>query len=123
MPPTLRPSPSSISITLRRQYVLPAPGRPVIPIFSAAPMPRTDPINMHRAIKTLFVFVGNPRELPPLAPALGRRPPAFAGGPPARPKSAVWRCPLGTQRGPFPDIRPPSAQVGCGDGTGPVGTG
>src|SRR5947208_14585775 len=41
MPPTLRPSPSSISMTFRRQYVLPAPGRPVIPILSASPMPPT----------------------------------------------------------------------------------
>src|SRR5256885_1123714 len=41
MPPTLRPSPSSISMTFRRQYVLPAPGRPVMPILSASPMPPT----------------------------------------------------------------------------------
>src|SRR6267378_995299 len=41
MPPTLSPSPSSISMTLRRQYVLPAPGRPVMPILSASPMPLT----------------------------------------------------------------------------------
>src|SRR3990170_4498448 len=41
IPPTLRPSASSISMTLSRQYVLPAPGRPVIPIFSASPIPPT----------------------------------------------------------------------------------
>src|SRR5438876_114713 len=41
MPPTLSPSPSSISMTFRRQYVLPAPGRPVMPILSASPMPPT----------------------------------------------------------------------------------
>src|SRR5207237_5464216 len=41
MPPTLRPSPSSISMTFRRQYVLPAPGLPVIQILCASPMPPT----------------------------------------------------------------------------------
>src|SRR2546422_4454563 len=55
MPPTLRPSPSSISMTLRRQYVLPAPGRPVIPILSASPMPPTRRQKYASRYKRVFI--------------------------------------------------------------------
>jgi len=50
-------------MTLRRQYVLPAPGRPVIPILSASPMPPTRRQKYALRYKRVFISVASGGEL------------------------------------------------------------
>src|SRR3989442_749378 len=90
MPPTLRPSPSSISMTLRRQYVFPAPGRPAIPILTDSPMPLTrrhkyallykNTLRIGRLPHRSRLCPGRARGSPPPRPS----PPCLAAGPSAR---------------------------------------
>src|SRR5438132_13378729 len=91
MPPTLRPSPSSISMTFRRQYVLPAPGRPVMPILSASPMP---PTRRHKyaLLYKNTLRIRRPKSAPLDRPtASGERPPSPRARNKGHKATRLWR--------------------------------
>src|SRR2546427_12129563 len=58
-------------MSLRRQYVLPAPGRPVIPILSASPMPPTRRQKYASRYKRVFIVFEARSHSGPRGPANG----------------------------------------------------